>query len=317
MTVLRRSTLALAALLATTTTSLRAETDDPRRSRVAITAGARKATVGDVEDRVAEIPPFQLATLGASPREVVKAYVDQVIARDLLLIAGAEQRKLDQEPAVRQQIVRSRSTATLRALRGPIMSPAAVSKEDVVAYYEKNRARFESPERVNLWRIHCKTQDEAKSVLATAKGELTIPKWNDLARDHSMDKATSFRGGNLGFVGADGASNEAGLKVDPALVKAAAGVKDGELVPQPVPEGEGFAVVWRRTTVPATKRSLDEAEPQIRTAIFRERTEVAEKKLIDELRAKHVRDVNADLLRIVELPVYDAGISAPRATPSR
>ncbi|MDF2693297.1 MAG: Foldase protein PrsA precursor [Labilithrix sp.] len=287
-----------------------------RRAKVAVKVGPRTVTVGQLEDRLAEIPPFQAATFGATRDEIVKTYVDQVIVRDLVLAAGAEQRKLDDALPTKHQLQRARSTATLRALRsGDLKSPASIPMEDVKKYYDENRSRFDSPERVNLWRILCKTRGEAETVLALAKKDLTIPKYNDLARDHSIDKATNFRGGNLGFLAPDGVSNEAGVKVDPVLVKAAATVKDGDLVPEPVAEGTGFAVVWRRTTVPATRRTLEDATAQIRATLYRERTEAQEKKLIDELRAKHVRDVNADLLKIIEIPPVDAGLSLPRSIP--
>jgi peptidyl-prolyl cis-trans isomerase C len=292
---------------------------DERRARIAVKAttarGSRTLTVGELEDRLAEIPPFQAATFGATDGEVVRAYVDQVIVRDLVLGAGAEQRNLDDTLPTKQLLQRAKSTATLRAIRAPFKSPAAIPAADVSKYYEENRSRFESPERINLWRILCRTEGEAASVLASAKQELTIATYNDLARDHSIDKATHLRGGNLGFVDPDGASNEAGLKVDPILMRAAATVKDGELVPQAVPEGAAYAVVWRRTTTPATHRSVEEAAAQIRTTLFRERTEAAEKALIDELRAKSVHDLNSDLLKIIEIPAVDAGFSIPRSIP--
>lgn len=293
-----------------------ADDDAARRAKIAVKVGKRSMTVGELEDRLAEIPPFQAATFGATRDEIVKAYVDQVVVRELLLGEGAEQRKLDETLPTKHQLQRALSTATLRATRAPFKSPAAIPQEEIAKYYEENRSRFDSPERVNLWRILCKTREEADTVLATAKRDLTIAKFNDLARDHSIDKATAFRGGNLGFIAPDGTSNEAGVKVDPDLVKSAAAVKDGELVPQPAPEGAAYAVIWRRTTVPATRRSVDEAAAQIRTTLFRERTEAAEKKLIDDLRAAKVRDVNADLLKIVELPPVDAGLGLPRSIPS-
>ncbi len=314
---------ALAASLAASTPShaapeggAAASEEAARRAKVAVRVGSRTVTVGELEDRLAEIPPFQAATFGATRDEIIKAYIDQVIVRDLVLGVGAEERKLDETLPTRQQLQRARSTATLRALRsGELKSPAQIPIEDVKKYYEENRTRFDSPERVNLWRILCKTHDEAETVLAAAKKDLTIPKWNDLARDHSIDKATNFRGGNLGFLAPDGVSNEAGVKVDPVLVKAASAAKDGDVVAQPIAEGSGFAVIWRRTTVPATHRTLDEASAQIRSTLYRERTEAQEKKLIDELRAKHVRDVNADLLKIIEIPPFDAGVSLPRSIP--
>lgn len=288
-----------------------------RRAKIAIRVDSRTVSVGELEDRLAEIPPFQAAMLGASRDEVVHAFAEQIMVRDLLLSAGAEQRKLDQTLPTKQELQRVLSSATLRALRaeGPLKSETNISPDDVKKYYADHRERFDAPERINVWRILCKTKADAEKVLADAKRDLTIPKWNDLAREQSVDKATNFRGGNLGFLGPDGKSNEAGLKIDVAVVKAAATVKDGELAPAPVPEGSEYAVVWRRTTVPALHRPFEEVSAQIRSTMYRERTEAAEKKLIEDLRAKYVRNVNADLLKIVELPALDAGLSLPRSVP--
>jgi len=294
--------------------SIPPSTDDlARRARVVLTVGSRKVTVGELEDHLAAIPPYQTQVLGASREAVARAYVDQVLVRDLVLAGGAENRHLDQQLPTSQLLARSLSSATLRKSRGPYASAAAVPAEDVRRYYDENRIRFDSPERINLWRILCKTRDEAATVLDATKRDATLAKYNELAREHSIDKATNLRGGNLGFVAPDGTSNEAGVKVDPALVKAAQAVKDGELVPQPVLEGSAFAVVWRRGTVPPNKRTLEEASAQIRAALYRERTEATEKKLIDDLRTKHVKEVNTGLLGLIELRPFDAGLGLPRS----
>ena len=278
-----------------------------------LAVGTRKVTVGELEDHIAGIPPYQLATFGGSREAVARAYLEQVLVRDLVLAGGAEKRGLDKQLPTSQLLARALSSAALRKSHTTYASAAAIPDEDVRRYYEENRSRFDSPERINLWRILCKTRDEAATVLEAARREPTIAKFNDLARDHSIDKATNMRGGNLGFVGPDGASNEAGVKVDPALVKAAQTVKDGELLAQPIAEGAGFAVVWRRGTVPANKRTVLESSAQIRAALFRERTESGEKKLIDDLRAKHVKELNAGLLGLIELRPFDAGLGLPRS----
>src|SRR5262249_38099155 len=132
--------------------------DGVRRAKIAVRVGSRTVTVGELEDRLAEIPPFQAATFGATRDEIVKAYVDPGIGRDLILGAGAEARKLDETLPAKHQLERARSSATLRALRsGAFKSPASIPAEDVSKYYEDNRSRFDSPERVNLWRILCTT----------------------------------------------------------------------------------------------------------------------------------------------------------------
>jgi peptidyl-prolyl cis-trans isomerase C len=305
--------------LAVPETSAGAQTDAgadrERRAQVAARVGDRVVTVGELEDRLAEIPPFQLLTFGATRETITRKYLEDVVIRDLLLGVGAEQRGVAKELPWSHQLQRARASATLRALRAKAPAPNALPAEEVQRFYDENRSRFETPERINVWRILCKTSNEAAEVIAAARREPTIPKFNDLAREHSIDKATNFRGGNLGFLAADGTSNEAGLKVDPAIVAAAATVKDGELVGEPVSEAGGFAVVWRRATVPATKRSLEDATAQIRTTIYRERTEGAEKKAMADLRESQVKDVSYDLLKIVELGASDAGLTIPRSTP--
>ena len=292
--------------------ALAADADAARRARVVLTVGPRKVTVGELEDQIAAIPTYQLTQFGTSREAVARAYLDQVATRELILAAGAEQRGLDKQVPTKQVVDRALSGITLRRNRIAYASAAAIPMEDVRRYYEENRARFDSPERINLWRILCKSKEEAITVLEAARKDASITKYNDLAREHSIDKATNLRGGNLGFVGPDGQSNEAGVKVDPALVKAAQAVKDGELVPQPVVEGASFAVVWRRGTVPPNHRTVEESSPQIRSALFRERTETAEKKLIDDLRKQNVKEVNEGLLGVIELRPFDAGVSLAR-----
>jgi peptidyl-prolyl cis-trans isomerase C len=54
------------------------------------------------------------------------------------------------------------------------------------------------------------------------------------------------------------------VRFDPVLFAAAARVKDGEMVGEPVKEGDAFAVVWRRGTLPAVRRSVEEEASAIR-----------------------------------------------------
>ena len=293
--------------------------DDPeaaRRGKTVLTVGQHRLTVGELEDKIAAVPLYQLPDFGTTREGVARGFMEKAIERDMILAEGAELRGLDKQPPTTQLIERALSGYALRSVRTQLPSSSAIPADDVKKYYEDNRTRFDAPERINIWRILCKTREEALSVIELQHRDSSIAKYNDLAREHSIDKATNLRGGNLGFVGPDGASNEAGVKVDAALVKAAQSVKDGELVKDPVAEGSAFAVVWRRSTVPPSRRSLDEAGPQIRNTIFRERTERAEKQLIEDLKKKNLTEEHHDLLAQIELRPFDAGvINQPRAVP--
>jgi peptidyl-prolyl cis-trans isomerase C len=315
----RAACLALAALLgAAGIPSARAAdpAEQARRAGVVAHIGPRVVTVGELEDRLAAVPRFQLVTFGATPDAIRRKFLGDVLVPEVLLAIGAEERHLDHELPTEMHLERALSNATLRAQRAQIGPAASIAMDDVKRFFEENRARYDSPERINVWRVLCRTRDEAAAVLDTVRKDPTVTAWNTLARDHSLDKATFMRGGNLGFLGPDGASNEAGLRVEPVVVKAAATVHDGDFVPVPIPEGEYFAVVWRRGTVGASHRTVEQVAAQIRDTLWKQRTEAAEKKLIDDLRARDLHEVNEALLNGIEITATDGAI-APRRRPGQ
>ncbi len=299
-----------------TTRAPQAQDDAARRAAVVAHVGPNVVTVGELEDRLAPIPRFQLRTFGATANEIARTFLDQVIVRDALLALGAQDKHIDRDPAVKFQIDRTLSGATLRKVRQQLGIANAIPMDEVKRYYEANRARYDMKDRVNIWRILCATREEAQTVLDAARKDPTVQSFTQLARDHSLDKATNMRGGNLGFAGDDGVSNEPGVRVDPAIVAAARAVKDGEFVATPQPEGTSFAVVWRRGTVPGQHYTVDQVAQQIRDALWHERAEAAEKALMDKLRADKVRDVNELLLGTFDVKVMDGNLT-PRKRPGQ
>ncbi|MGH7272649.1 MAG: peptidylprolyl isomerase [Polyangiaceae bacterium] len=261
----------------------------------------RTVTVGEIEDRAASIPAFQRAAMGPTPTAFYRSLLKDVLIRDALLSLGAEHAKLANTPPTSYAIERALSEAVVRAVRARIGPASAIAMDDVRAYYQQNRARYDAPERVLVWRILCDSRSEAQSVLDAARADPTPKTFEQLARDHSQDKATSLRGGNLGFLSADGASNEPGVRVDPGIVAAAHGVKDGAFVPAPVAEGRSYAVIWRRGTIPAEKRTVESVAGPIRDALWQARVKVETDRQIASLRAAKLRDRNADLLDTIDL----------------
>jgi peptidyl-prolyl cis-trans isomerase C len=270
-------------------------------ARVGEGANTREITVGELEDRLAAMPPFQRAMYGATPDAVRRAFLTDVLLRGALLDLAAGAARVASDPAVEYALDRTRSNATLRALRAAAPPASGIPASEVQAYYDENRARYDAPERIQVWRILCATRADADSVLAAAAATPTPKQFVELAREHSKDKATYLRGGNLGFLTADGVSNEPGLQVDPAIVRAAQGVRDGELVHAPVAEGAYFAVVWRRGTIAASQQSPKQVAPQIRDALSKLRVRKDADDLVLRLRAAAVHDEHADLLDLVDV----------------
>lgn len=281
---------------------------DARGEQVVAKVGPVAITVADVERRLAAIPPFQLATFGKTPSEIRRHLVEQILVPEALLDAAAEARKLEEKDSVRAQVKGAMRMARLTTLRDET-AEKGISEEEARAYYAANRDKFETPERISVFRILCKSQEVAKKVLAEAKKAGTKERWDELSREHSMDRATSMRGGDLGFLLPDGTSQHQGVKADVAIVNAAARVKDGEIVAEPIPEGEGFAVVWRRGSLPAVHRPVEREIESISQVLWRQKLEEARRELVSKLRGEKVRDVNPALIDLLEVdPQADLGL---------
>jgi peptidyl-prolyl cis-trans isomerase C len=300
--------------------SARATSLDPaeqaRRGAIVAHVGPRVITAGELEDRLGAVPRYQLAAFGDTPQAIARKFLNDVLVEEALYAAAAEARHLDKRPPTDNAVARADANATLRAVRSGMGAANEIPMDDVRKYYDKNRSRFDTPERYLVWRILCATREEAAAVIDAAKKNLTVDNFTTLARQHSIDKATSMRSGNLGFLNPDGTSNEAGVAVDPAIARAAASLKDGELAPQPIPEGKGFAVVWHRSTVPANHRTAEDAAAQIRDIVWRERVEGASKGLAAELREHDVKKLNEALLNTIDISSNDGDI-VPRRRPGQ
>jgi peptidyl-prolyl cis-trans isomerase C len=296
--------------------------------RIVVKAGSISVSAGDIEQRLASLPAFQRATLGRSPDEIRRNAVEKIVVPEVAFAAAASAKKLDESPALRDRIMDVLRSARLNALTAEVT--ASVGPDAVARYYEENRAQFDFPERISVWRILFSTREDAVRALEEVKAPRGTERWIELARERSIDKATAMRGGDLGFLSADGASSVPTVKVDPALFTAASKVKDGAVVPDPVAEGTDFAVVWRRSTMPSVHRTLAEEAPAIRQVLVRQKTEQASRDLVARLRAAKGVEVHPEIAAAVEfepsskastlprpgaVPVKPNGPAAPSATP--
>ena len=287
--------------------------EQARRAAVVARAGTRSATVGQLENVLAVIPRYQLLdSFGATPDAIRHKLLDTVVVPDMLYSDGAEARKLTDNPDIARRLLTARAESTERAIEQSFGPTSNIPLSDIRAYFDAHKDQFESPIKIGIWRILCASQDEARAVLAEAQKDGDPKHFGQLAREHSRDKATSERGGDLGLLLSDGTSSESGLKVDPALFAAAAKVKDGQFVPDPVPEQGMFAVIWRRGTMPERHKTFAESSPQIREQLAKQRFKDAVTKLTDQLRAAHVHDLNESPIDGLEIDPESTDILGKR-----
>lgn len=307
---MRAWALACAAAV-TTYTSLSAADLSPgeraRRDAVIAEVGSRKVTVGELEDRLATMPDFQRETYGKSDDEVRKNVLSQVLVREALLAQQAEKSAAD--PLLRYELGRARSNATLREVAKTIPDPSTLAEADVAAYYEAHKSDYQAPLRIHVWRILLGSAAEAEALLTEFKASGTPDTWSKLCREKSLDEATKLRKGTLGFLSPDGTSSVNGVQVPKEHYEAVRTLSDGEFLPTPIAEGDKFAVLWRRGSTPAKTQTLAMANQEIRRLLFDTRFREAREKLVADLRARHVRDVDTTLLGTFSVDVGTGVIS--------
>lgn len=270
-------------------------------ARVVAKVGTAVITVGDLQRRLSLITPQNQARFGTTPDEIKRGFLEQVLIPELLFAhAALEQGKQNDREVIakEREILRS---ALMMHVREELRKGTPISEADVAAYYEKNIDRYRSPERVSVWRIAVRDQETAKQIIAQATSNPTPATWNGLAKAHSLDKTTNMRGGNLGFVSADGVSVDGKTKIAESVAKAAFALRDGEIAPEPVPEASGFAVIWRRGAMPAVSRSFQEERLSITETLSRELVRNTFKNLTQTLWDKHVKVLVKDGAQLVEV----------------
>jgi len=246
--------------------------------------------------RLAKIPGFQRAALGDTPEKLKRQVLDSWLVPELLYAQEAARLKLEQRPNVQGRERELLRQALDRDLRAQIAVSNPVTPADIQAYFEANRARFESPPRVHLWRILTDDEALAKKIISESKGVDGIQRWSQFARENSLDKATHLRNGDLGFVHADGNTDTPTLRVDPALFAAADKLSDGELLPEPLKLGSHFAVLWRRGSMKGSSRTLAQETSSIRQVLERQRVDSARTELLATLKGKYLSANNEALL---------------------
>lgn len=294
-----RRLFALCLALGTSFVASTAATADAK-DEVVVSVGSLKLTRAEVEQRIRAVPAFQLSAFGKTPEEIRKTFVDRVLVPELLFTEEAARRHVEATPAVAarvRDVLRQAMESELRDTAGE------VTPDDVKNYYDENRHRFNTPRRIKLWRILLKDEGEAKKLIASLKsndvGATTI--WNKQARETSLDKATAMRDGDLGFVSPDGQTEMPQVRVDAALFNQADKVKDGEIVPEPVKEGDNWAVVWRRGNLDATNRTLAQEAPTIRQVLGRQKVSDAINQLATKLQQEQAKNVDYALLAYVHV----------------
>lgn len=265
-----------------------------------------------IERRLAELPPFQLAALGPNPRAIRKAFLERILIPELLYSAEARRLNLAASSRARDHEREILRRALLSDLEKEELETRPIGEDELRRHYAENRSEFSSPEKIRLWRIVVATRERALAIIADAEKTDGLQRWRAAARDFSLDQATKLRGGDVGFVTPDGATDVPRVRIAPEIFRAVQELTDGELSSEPLEHDGRFYVLWRRGTRPAVHEPFAEARERIRSLLVAERVEKATRSLLARLRKSYLRKRNDAPLENLRVPGFDALPPAPK-----
>ncbi|MSP25539.1 MAG: peptidyl-prolyl cis-trans isomerase [Myxococcales bacterium] len=288
-----------------------------REDRVVAVIGEQTLTVGGVERMLKLVPAFRLRALGPTPLAIRRAVVEELIDLELL-VQGALKERLDQREDVQTRVRAVLVQSLENRLRAEALASVLVTDEAVKAYYAQHADRYRAELRLKLWQIAVDKREDAEKLLDTIKNDKAFAKdpilgWETLAANHSTDKSTAMKFGNLGFVRPDGTTKDKQLKVSPALYQAAAKVADGEVVPAPIEDGGRWLLVQRRGSVETPERPLESEAASIRAMLSKQAVGTKLDATLAALRKQHVTELYE--IRIDDVDIDTQGNLAPQRRP--
>lgn len=178
----------------------------------------------------------------------------------------------------------------------------APTSEELEARRKSHFRDFERGTRLRIARILVPTLEKAKEIQSRLHKDLTPNEFRALCRTESIDTATKERGGDLGFVAADGSTDVPELRVRPELYQAALTVSEGEFVKEPVKEGDHYAILWHRGSLGPEQMPESQQLALVKESFYRETLDAQKLALLKTLRDKYLRRHAPERAAALKLP---------------
>lgn len=252
-------------------------------------------TLGEFQERINRQSPYIRARY--TSLEQKKEFLDSLV-RFEVLAKEAYRRGLDKDPEVVRTMKQVMIQKLMRDEFDAKVTADTIADAEMKAYYDANLAEYVKPEEVRVSAIILKNKAQAERVLLEAKGDAgkTNKGFRDLVMKYTSDEESKLRGGDLRYL--ELASKDA----PPAVIKGAFTLMNTGDVSGVLEAGNGTFYILKQTgRRKQMTKSFDDAKPQIRNKLFREKRLAAQKDFIDGLRAKAKIEINEPNLAKVRI----------------
>jgi peptidyl-prolyl cis-trans isomerase C len=257
-------------------------------------------TLGEFQERINRQSPYIRARY--TSLEQKKEFLDSLV-RFEILAKEAYRRGYDKDP----EVVRTMKQVMIQKLLSAEfdkMKVEDITDQECKTYYDANLAEYVKPEEVRVSAIILKNKAQADRVLLEAHGDAgkTNKGFRDLVTKYSTDEETKLRGGDLRYV------DMTNKDLPQPVIKAAFTLINTGDVSGVVDAGNGQFYILKQTgRRKAMTKTFDDAKPQIRNKLFREKRLQAQKDFIDNLKNQAKIEINEANLAKVRIDTSTRG----------
>ena len=256
----------------------------------------------DVQDILARLDPQRAAMYDNEPGH--RAILEELVNMELFYRYG-QQQKVSANPEFERNLESLKKDLTRKFAIDTLLGDVTVTDEEVAAYYEKNKDKFEVPESVRASHILVSDDVEMKKVQEDLKGGMSF---EDAAKKHSTCPSKE-QGGDLGFFSKG--------QMVPEFETAAFAMKAGETTPEPVKTQFGLHLIKVTEKKEASVRPLAEMKDEIREGLLNEKKAKVYQDQLTKLREEYKGEIVGEKEKKEETKEPVSGDAGAAAKPEK
>jgi peptidyl-prolyl cis-trans isomerase C len=213
------------------------------------------------------------------------------LLNDKLFSQAAKDEDLQSIPEVQREINEAVEKILAKVYQKRIRQ-VTVSEKEMMAYYEKNREKFQTPEQIRGRLILVKSKQEAEEILELLK---TGADFGNLARERSIDP-TGKKGGDFGWVGPG--------RMPIAIEEVMFALRKGE-VSQVIPTQSGYNIIKVEDNKAPGQPTFSEVKNQIKKRLEAKKQKEQLQRKRGELEKKYRVKLHSEFLSEVKVTVAE------------
>src|SRR3989339_206320 len=239
-----------------------------KQNKVVAKVGGERVTVKDIAQKIKGVPfgyqEYLATELGR------KQFVD-IIVRQKIILALAKKNKVDKRKDVAKamnefkqeyanKIKQYQEDMVVETYLKDIEAELRVKEDEVNSYFAQHRKEFQQPVEIKLSHILVSSQEDAEKVIKKIQSGSDF---EELAKQVSLDPATSSQGGDLGTFKPS--------ELLPEFMEPVKALSVGAVTPKPIATSYGYHILKKTSQKMLPWVSEEAAKEEIRKVLIKDK----------------------------------------------